>query len=130
MFENNVICNLLGIKYPIFQGGMAWIGVRDRDERAIFILIGYLANLLPWVLVSRLTFAYHYFPCTVFLVLAIAYLFADLRRRDPSWKAAVGAFTAVTVFLFVMFYPVLSGVPVSARYTGTFLKWFEDTWPF
>ena len=29
MFENNVICNLLGIKYPIFQGGMAWIGTAE-----------------------------------------------------------------------------------------------------
>ena len=29
MFENNVICNLLGIKYPIFQGGMAWIGTSE-----------------------------------------------------------------------------------------------------
>ena len=26
MFENNAICKLLNIKYPIFQGGMAWIG--------------------------------------------------------------------------------------------------------
>ena len=29
MFENNVICKLLGIKYPIFQGGMAWIGTAE-----------------------------------------------------------------------------------------------------
>ncbi len=29
MFEQNVICKLLGIKYPIFQGGMAWIGTAE-----------------------------------------------------------------------------------------------------
>ncbi|HCB92420.1 MAG TPA: enoyl-[acyl-carrier-protein] reductase FabK [Selenomonas sp.] len=29
MFENNVICKLLNIKYPIFQGGMAWIGTAE-----------------------------------------------------------------------------------------------------
>ena len=29
MFENNAICKLLGIKYPIFQGGMAWIGTAE-----------------------------------------------------------------------------------------------------
>ena len=29
MFENNVICKLLKIKYPIFQGGMAWIGTAE-----------------------------------------------------------------------------------------------------
>ena len=29
MFENNVICKLLKIQYPIFQGGMAWIGTAE-----------------------------------------------------------------------------------------------------
>ncbi len=29
MFENNVICKLLQIEYPIFQGGMAWIGTAE-----------------------------------------------------------------------------------------------------
>lgn len=29
MFENNVVCKLLKIKYPIFQGGMAWIGTSE-----------------------------------------------------------------------------------------------------
>ncbi|MBR2216170.1 MAG: enoyl-[Selenomonadaceae bacterium] len=29
MFENNPICKLLNIKYPIFQGGMAWIGTSE-----------------------------------------------------------------------------------------------------
>lgn len=29
MFENNEICKLLNIKYPILQGGMAWIGTSE-----------------------------------------------------------------------------------------------------
>ena len=29
MFEQNEICKLLSIKYPIFQGGMAWIGTAE-----------------------------------------------------------------------------------------------------
>ena len=29
MFEENAICKLLNIKYPIFQGGMAWIGTAE-----------------------------------------------------------------------------------------------------
>lgn len=125
-FSNPLVCwgGLLAM------GGMVWLVIRDRDRAAAFILIGYLANLLPWVLVSRLTFAYHYFPCTIFLVLAIARLLADLRERDARWKASVGSFAAVGVALFVMFYPVLSGARVSMRYTEHFLKWFADTWPF
>ncbi len=125
-FSNPLVCwgGLLAM------AGMVWIFVQERDERALFILIGYLANLLPWVLVSRLTFAYHYFPCTVFLVLALGYIFADLRRRDVRWPIHAGGFTALCVGLFAIFYPVLSGVRVSGEYTQTFLKWFTDTWPF
>ena len=29
MFEENVVCKLLRIKYPIFQGGMAWLGTAE-----------------------------------------------------------------------------------------------------
>lgn len=29
MFENNVVCKMLNIKYPIFQGGMAWVGTAE-----------------------------------------------------------------------------------------------------
>ena len=130
-FSNPLVCwgGLLAM------GGMVWLVVRgfrtgSRDREAEFILIGYLANLLPWVLVSRLTFAYHYFPCTIFLVLALARIFADLRQRDENWRISICSFTAVCTVLFVMFYPVLSGLRVSMSYTESFLKWFADTWPF
>ena len=29
MFEQNAVCKLLGIEYPIFQGGMAWLGTAE-----------------------------------------------------------------------------------------------------
>ena len=29
MFEENMVCKLLNIKYPLFQGGMAWIGTAE-----------------------------------------------------------------------------------------------------
>lgn len=29
MFENNVVCQLLQIQYPILQGGMAWLGTAE-----------------------------------------------------------------------------------------------------
>lgn len=29
MFEENAVCKMLGIKYPIFQGGMAWLGTAE-----------------------------------------------------------------------------------------------------
>ena len=44
---------------------------------------GFLSVYLPWVLVPRLTFIYHYFTAVPFLVLALLALFQQLSRRGP-----------------------------------------------
>ena len=99
------------------------------DRRAGFILLGFLAQLLPWVFISRLTFAYHYFPCAVFLTLALGYVFALLRSRRHGMLAAAG-FTALCVAVFALFYPVLSGAPYVSDYAAVprLLQWLP-TWP-
>ncbi len=108
---------------------MIYLGLFKGDKTARFILIGYLAQLLPWVFVERITFEYHYFPSGVFLLLAIGYVFDFVRRRHEEWKRPLISFTAVAVVLFVAFYPVLSGARVSTWYADNFLGWFES-WPF
>jgi len=106
--------------------GMGYLALFRRDEKAAFILIGYLAQLVPWMLVSRIKFNYHYFGCVVFLCLALGYAAAVLDRggRRKSVYAMVGVSTA----LFILFYPVLSGVAVSGQYGDIFLKWLAS-WP-
>lgn len=115
-------------------GGLAAVlcagieAVRRRDKKAAFILLGYLAQLLPWVLVPRITFEYHYFPCTVFLVLALGYVFALARERGGK-RWPMYSFTAVSLVLFAAFYPVLSGLRVPGWYSHNLLGWFPS-WPF
>ena len=106
--------------------GCAIRGVRRRDSRAGFILLGYFSQLLPWMGVSRLTFAYHYFPSEIFLVLAMGYVLSGLEekgRRHYTLASAVAA-----LLLFGLFYPCLSGAEVSARYCDWVLKWLPG-WP-
>lgn len=52
---------------------MLWRLANYRDRTAAFLTIGYLAQYLPWMLVTRITFIYHYFPSVVFVVLMIVY---------------------------------------------------------
>ena len=49
---------------------LIYTAIFRRDRCAGFILLGYLAQLIPWMFVTRITFEYHYFPCSVFLVLS------------------------------------------------------------
>lgn len=104
---------------------------KEKDGKALFILIGYLSQLVPWMLVPRIVFIYHYFPSTLFLTLAMAYVFdIILDRKYGRYHRAVYGYTAFSIALFIMFYPVLTGEPVSVFYTRYFLRWFPGAWPF
>lgn len=121
-FVNPLLCwgGLLAL--PV----LAYRAVR-RDRTALFILVGYLAQVLPWVFISRLTFEYHYFAATLFLVLALGYVFDRLRQR--GYFGIVYAFTAANGALLALFYPVLTGVTIPRDYAWNVLKWLPD-WPF
>lgn len=103
--------------------------IRRRCGRGLFIVIGYLAQLLPWVFISRTTFAYHYFPSIIFLCLALAYVMNDLIESSHRWKPAVYSLTGSAVGLYALFYPVLVGIRVPTQFMKTFIKWFPS-WPF
>lgn len=107
---------------------LAVIAVSRRDKTAAFIVMGYLAQLLPWVFVKRILFEYHYFACTVFLVLAMGYVFS-LMKEMKHGKAFCIAYTALSLCLFIIFYPVLSGTRVSGIAASSLMGWLP-TWPF
>jgi dolichyl-phosphate-mannose--protein O-mannosyl transferase len=108
---------------------LCYLAIARKDAKAKFIIIGYLAQLLPWVLVSRLTFEYHYFPCTVFLVLALGYIFSIFEKNVKRYKLYVYGFAVGCVGLFVLFYPALSGAVVNNTMASKLLGWLP-TWPF
>ena len=109
---------------------MGFLAALKRDAKALFILVGYLAQLLPWVLVSRLTFEYHYFPSAVFLALALCRAFdATAEAGFARWKRPMYIFTGASVALIAAFYPVLTGVRVSSWYCGNVLQWLPS-WSF
>ena len=124
-FLNPVLC----------WGGLAAIvvcavfAVKRRDNASLFIVIGYLAQLLPWVFITRTTFEYHYFPSSVFLVLAIARVFKLMKDNTKGWKFNVYGLTGLACALFIAFYPVISGVRVNAQLATNLLKWLPS-WPF
>lgn len=120
----------------VWWGGlvaMAVMAVRvfsHRDAKALFILIGYLMQLLPWLAVSRILFVYHYFPSTLFLILALAHIFDTMIMRKKSGRMFyVYGFTALAGIIFVIFFPSLSGMFMTNWYYDNYIKWFA-TWPF
>ena len=107
----------------------AYLAIKKKDKTAIFLSISYLAQLLPWVLVTRITFIYHYFPSVPFVVLMIAYSANKLFGDGKKAIIGMAVYTVAVIALFAMFYPVLSGYPVSMDYVRNYLKWFSQ-WVF
>ncbi len=104
--------------------------VRRHCGVALFILVGYLSQLLPWMLIERTTFAYHYFPSMIFLVMALAYVYNEVLESQLVHRTKmVYAMTGGAVVLYALFYPVLTGVMVPTWYGTNLLQWLSS-WPF
>lgn len=82
----------------------------DWDVTMPFLLLSALSQFLPWVLVPRGTYIYHYFATTPFLMLSITVLFRDITRRFPkTGKWLLGIFLGVCLVMFVAYFPYASG---------------------
>ncbi len=93
------------------------------------ILAGFFSQYLPWVLVPRITFIYHYYGCVPFLILLIGVFFQTLEEENPHASRWLFLYGVSAVVLFLLFYPILSGFVVSQNYVARFLQWLPS-WTF
>ncbi|MBQ8072481.1 MAG: phospholipid carrier-dependent glycosyltransferase [Clostridia bacterium] len=86
------------------------------DTNLVFLLVGFLAEYLPWMLVPRGTYIYHYFASIPFLIFSITVCFEQLHTRFPRFeKAAQWVFLAMALLAMILFFPYVTGIyaPVS-----------------
>lgn len=136
------VCTISGFGNPVlwwgsipalFFGVYHWI--KNRSRKAGFIMVGFLAAYLPWVLVPRLTFLYHYFTALPFALLALLLVFHCWEESGRyTRKFAVGKWsvTAPQVsmigvlvlagILLAVFFPVISGAATTDSYAHG-LQW-------
>jgi len=100
---------------------------RRWDVAAIFIVVVFFTSWIPYNAISRVTFIYHFYICVPFLCFASAY-FINKYWNTRLGRIATLVFFVAVVALFVAFYPVISGMPISTSYIH-YLKWFPS-WYF
>ena len=124
-FVNPVLCwaGLIGLFV------LVWCVAARREKRALFLLLGYFAQLVPWMFISRITFEYHYFPCSAFLVLVLGYVFALIRDNMRNWRVPVWGLTALQMAVFAFFYPQLWGAQLDTARSSLLYRWLPS-WPF
>ncbi|MBE7058584.1 MAG: phospholipid carrier-dependent glycosyltransferase [Ruminococcaceae bacterium] len=106
----------------------AFYALKKRDKGMMMAFIGYAVQFLPWVLVTRVCFIYHYFTAVPFMIFMIVYVIKNLLEDRVISKHLVWIYLALVLLLFIMFYPVLTAREVSREYINS-LRWFS-TWSF
>jgi dolichyl-phosphate-mannose--protein O-mannosyl transferase len=114
--------------YALFVPGVLWTGWRwwKLDRRAVSALaIGFFGQWLPWMLVTRIAFIYHFLPAAIFGSLGLAWATGELLERK-GWRRAVAVgYIALVVANFAYFYPIRAAVPITPKAVDQRM-WFKQ----
>lgn len=124
VFGNPIIwwSGILGILYCFKEA------IVERDKEYTFLSIGILSVYLPYVLVSRIMFLYHYFPVVPLMILALVGL---LKVLDEKFKRfhIIRWFSVLSILGFIFFYPIYSGATIP-RWYANLTQWIPGWWHF
>ncbi len=108
-----------------FLSGAEVLPQGTLDRRWMFVGLAFLSQYLPWVLVPRSTFMYHYFASVPFIILATALMFEWMRKKSVlAFKLTSMIYCVAALLLFAFFYPICSGIEIPRWYAQN-LRWFH-----
>lgn len=88
-----------------------------RKDRAFAVVtVGILAGLLPWALVTRCVFLYHYFSTIPFMMLLTVLLLYYVERKFPRTAWFKWAWLVASAVVFLLMLPAISGIPTTYGY--------------
>ena len=88
---------------------------------AVYIVVVFFFSWLPYIVITRSTYIYHFYLSVPLLCLATTYFINKYWNTRLGKAAAIALFVSV-VILFIVFYPVISGMPAPVTYIHK-LKW-------
>ncbi|MEA5047669.1 MAG: glycosyltransferase family 39 protein [Eubacteriales bacterium] len=103
------------------SASLLWLRLsgKIKPDRALQVFfVGVLANYLPWVLVPRCTFIYHFFATVPFILMATVYALQKLEQRYRDASFLKWVWVGFALLFFVLLYPGISGLPVSPEWAS------------
>ncbi|MCH5278516.1 MAG: glycosyltransferase family 39 protein [Christensenellaceae bacterium] len=113
------------------------------NTEAFFFMMCLASAMLPWMLISRCVFIYHYFATVPLIILVSVYVLKIYEDKYYYGPKELGIelngsakflpkvkwiWLGLAIVLFAVFYPVISGIQVSRNYIDA-LQWLP-TWTF
>ncbi|MHC1567837.1 MAG: phospholipid carrier-dependent glycosyltransferase [Candidatus Syntropharchaeia archaeon] len=100
---------------------VGWNAIKRKDRSAIFIVIPFLMQWIPYSSITRILFLYHFFPNVPFMIFGISYSLIDLWKKKYG-NYIVFAYLSIVLICFTYFYPITSGIPISPELAEE-MKW-------
>ena len=99
-----------------------------RSDVSSYLLLGYLSNWVPWVLVRRCTYLYLHMPAAVFGFMALAWLMDRWLTSGPPMvsKVMAGLMLGAIALAFLFWLPLSLGSPLTPEQLQ--LRWWLPSW--
>ena len=109
-------------------GGSFHLEPADHDPTMLFMTVGFLAQFLPWVLVPRGTYIYHYFASIPFLILFIVITLSYIDVNFPKIaKIMIPVYLVIVLAFFIGYFPYASGILTPVRWLEG-MKWLINVY--
>jgi dolichyl-phosphate-mannose-protein mannosyltransferase len=94
---------------------------------ASYLTINYALNWLPWALVGRCTFIYHYMSAVVFSFTALAWLLSRwLTSSNRLWQIIASLMLIAIATALLYFLPLTLGLPLTPEALAR--RWWLKSW--
>jgi dolichyl-phosphate-mannose-protein mannosyltransferase len=131
---NNIVSTIVAMGNPAvwwtgFTSVILSVGyaIKRKDFPCIFLTVLFFFQWMPYLLISRTTYIYHFYSCVPLLCLATTYFIG--KYWNKKWgKVVTLAYFVIAVGFFGLFYPAISGMPAPSSWIEN-LKWLEN-WLF
>ena len=113
---SNIYANsnpFLSVAFVPAAAAMTIVWWRRRNPAWLVLLIGFFGQWLPWALVPRIAFAYHFLPATPFGSIAVAALLGMLWGRGTLGRSVCVTYVLLVAASFAFFYPIYAAVPLT-----------------
>lgn len=124
VFGNPIIwwSGILGMIYCFKEA------IVEREKEYAFLSIGILSVYLPYVLISRIMFLYHYFPVVPLMILALVGFLKVLDEKVKKFHI-IRWFCVIAILAFIFFYPIYAGATIP-RWYASLTQWIPKWWHF
>jgi dolichyl-phosphate-mannose--protein O-mannosyl transferase len=121
LFLGLFVLTLIGVMLLVYNVEKRYPRDGWRDRPFFVALTGVLAGLLPWTLVTRCVFLYHYFSTIPFVMILTLLLLLCVEKQYPRTWWIKWAWLGASAVVFLLMMPAISGISCTKEY-ATFIE--------